>query len=93
MALKRKKSTFPAAVIDHLIGEKEGEERDAEEINDGSGIEEAVGEIMQMLLRRDVVEEGSASERLAPDDRDVAEEVLDHQQADGDDAGDDLAGC
>ena len=39
------------------------------------------------------MEKCCADERLAPDDRDEPEEILDHEQPDGEDASDDLAGC
>ena len=72
---------------------KQNDKGSGEEIEaDGSGIDEPGGEVGEVLLGGEVAEKACSLEAVTPDDGDIAEEVVEDKQADGDDACNDLGG-
>ena len=74
------------------MGEEEDDGGHREVVDDWSAIDEAFGEEVEMFLTGDVVEKPDGFGGFSPDDSDESQEVVDDEHADGDDAGDDLAG-
>ena len=73
-----------------MVGEKDDKRGRQKVEGDGTSIDETGGELREMLLRGEVAEEARRLKTIAPDDGHIAEEVVKHEEPDGDNASDDL---
>ena len=70
---------------------EEDNERGREEVEeDSAGIDEACSEVREVALRGQELEDTSGMEAISPDNGHVSEDVVENEEADGDDAGHDL---